>query len=96
MDQFSQIRQDLTTPSLMSALRSDAEIRSKLNAHELATMDAILNEVGTPDEYPSIAQFVLRALPYAKMSYASPEVNEPIPPPERTIQLIMRQRFLVK
>jgi len=93
-DNFAQIKQDLTAPSIIATLRQDPDIRSKLTTTELAAFDTILNEVGTPDEYASIAEFVMRALPYVKMAYSTSDVSEPIQPPEALIQLIMRKRFL--
>jgi hypothetical protein len=93
-DNFSQIRQDLTTPNILSALRQDPQIRSKLTVPELKAFDAILNEVGSPDEYASLAEYVLRALPYVRMIYNSSEVIEPLQPSEQTIRTLMRNRFL--
>lgn len=91
---FSQIRQDLTAPNIMNQLRQDVGIRSKMTEQELAAMDTIIKEVGTPDEYPSIGEYVMRSLPFIKLTYSSTDIVKPIMPAPELVNLIMRDRFL--
>lgn len=91
---FSQIREDLTAPNIMNQLRQDADIRARMTESELAAMDTILKEIGTPDEYPSIKEYVMRSLPYIKLTYSSTDIVKPIMPHEELINLMIRGRYL--
>ena len=93
-EEFAQIRKDLTTPSLLATLRDDSAIRSKMTEAEMAVYDTILKEVGTPEEYPLLAEYIMRALPYIRLTYSGKAVPEPIAPTPSTLALLMKGRFI--
>ncbi len=93
---FPQIRQDLARPTLLGVLRQDPAIRSKMTPQELAAFDTILTEVGTPDEYSTAYEYVLRALPYVKLTHMfGGNSVQPTDIPPDVLNMIMRPRFLL-
>lgn len=79
---------------LSRVLRDDQAIRKQLTLPEQTAIDALLKNVGTPDEYDSQMVYVLRALPYVKSAYGALDVTQPILPGDDEIAVIMRDRYL--
>lgn len=75
-------------------LRDDQAVRKQMTAAEQAAVDALLKNVGTPDEYNSYMVYVLRALPYVKSAYGALDVTQPILPSDDEIAVLMRDRYL--
>jgi hypothetical protein len=109
MSAAPQVPKSTTTPGTQSAqpqaavslggvmsrvLRDDQAIRKQMTAAEQAAVDALLKNVGTPDEYDSYMVYVLRALPYVKTAYGALDVTQPLLPPDDEIAILMRERYL--
>lgn len=100
-DLFSQTvenRQELKDFSiggiLSSTLRTDPQVRSQMTREEQFAVDTLLKDVGTPEEYGSSAEYLLRALPYVRAVYSSLDVIH-APLPSKNIQReLMRSRFI--
>lgn len=91
---LSQANASVTLGSVLSAvLRDDPEIQKQMSAAEKAAVAAVIKNVGTPDEYPTAAEYVLRTLPYVRSVYGSMDVIQPAMPSQEEIWVLMASRF---
>lgn len=79
---------------LSAVLRTDQNVRRQMTPAEQAAVDAVIKNVGTPDEYPSAAEYVLRAVPYVRSVYSVMDQIQPQMPSEAEIAILMRGRYL--
>ncbi len=85
----------VTLGSVLSAvLKDNVQVRKQMTAAEQAAVDAVIKNVGTPDEYGTSVEYILRALPYVRSSYSAMDVIQPIMPTDVEISILMRKRFL--
>lgn len=79
---------------LSAVLRDDPAIKKQMTAAEQAAVEAVIKDVGTPDEYASSTEFVLRALPYVRSVYSAMDVIQPYMPSDEELSILLRSRFL--
>ncbi len=85
----------MTLGGIFSAvLRDDPAIQKQMTPAEQAAVEAVVKNVGTPDEYGSAMEYVLRALPYVRSTYTAMDVIHPIMPSNEEISILMKPRFL--
>lgn len=85
----------ITLGGIFSAvLRDDPEIKKQMTPAEQSAVAAVIKNVGTPDEYGSAAEYIMRALPYVKAVYSALDVILPGMPTNEEIAILMRSRFL--
>ncbi len=79
---------------LSAVLRTDEKIRSQMTPAEQTAVEAVVKNVGTPDEYGSAEEYVLRALPYVRSVYSVVDVIQPGMPTKEEISILMRGRYI--
>lgn len=79
---------------LAAVLRDNPAVQKQMTAAEQSAVSAVIKNVGTPDEYGSAAEYVLRALPYVRSAYAAMDVVAPLMPSREEVSILMRDRFL--
>lgn len=92
----SKENKEKTFGELLSAkFREDPEIQKSLTPEEKNAVQQLLQNVGTPDEYSSNAEYIFRALPFVKaVYYNAQESVMPAMPSEEELRVMMRSRFL--
>lgn len=65
-----------------------------MTAAEQEAVKAVIKSVGTPDEYGTAMEYVLRALPYVRSVYSSMDIVAPTLPGREETAILMRSRFL--
>jgi hypothetical protein len=79
---------------ISTVLRDDVSIKKQMTPAEYEAVQVVLKNVGTPDEYSSAMEYVLRALPYVRSTYAAMDVIQPLLPTNLEISILMKDRFL--
>lgn len=79
---------------LSAVLKDDKELQKRMTQAEQNAIAAVIKNVGTPDEYGSAAEYVLRALPYVRSVYGVMDVVQPLMPSTEEVAIIMRNRFI--
>ena len=85
----------MTLGGVFSAvLREDPAVKKQMTPAEQAAVNAVIQNVGTPDEYGTSIEYVLRALPYVRSVYSAMDVIQPYMPTSEEISILMRSRYL--
>lgn len=84
----------IKSAQLSAIFKDNPNIQKYLTDAEKSAVKAVIENVGTPDEYPSAAEYVLRALPFVKSVYSRTDVIQPLFPSDQEIAIMMRSRFL--
>jgi hypothetical protein len=79
---------------LSEILKNDPGVQKAMTAAEKAAVEQVIKNVGTPDEYDSAAEYVIRALPYVRGVYSAMDVVQPGMPNDTEISILMKDRFL--
>jgi hypothetical protein len=79
---------------LSEVMRDNPSVRSRMTLAEQTAVDAVIKNVGTPDEYGTAVEYILRAVPYVRSVYAAMDTIQPIMPTNEEISILMRSRFI--